>query len=342
MTEADWHNVGQPPVRHRGSWSAPGHDATSPVGIPLRGWRQVLWRVVNETGRDNIMVIAAGCAFYALLALFPFITALVSIYGLIADPDTVEQQMSSLQPFVPGDVFKIVQDQVHAVATADAAALGFSTVIALGLSLWSASAGVKSVFSALNVAYEQEETRSLISFNLIALLFTLLTIVAIVGGLLVIVGLPVLLSYLPLGQFGTWAVRIAGWTILLAFIVSGISLLYRYGPSRRSADWRWLTPGSVLATVLWVVASMGFSYYAAHFAGYNETYGALGGVIVTMMWLWITALVVLIGAELNAELELQTEVDTTAGRERSMGKRGAFVADHTADVRTSIGPNGEG
>ncbi len=300
-----------------------------------------MWRVIGETGRDNIMVIAAGCAFYALLALFPFITALVSIYGLIADPEIVEQQLSSLRPFVPGDVFQIVQGQVHAVATADAAALGFSTIIALGLSLWSASAGVKSVFSALNVAYEQEETRSLIRFNLITLLFTLLTIVAIVGGLLVIVGLPVLLSYLPLGRFGAWAIRIAGWTIMLAFIISGISLLYRYGPSRRAADWRWLTPGSVLATVLWVVASMGFSYYAAHFAGYNETYGALGGVIVTMMWLWITAMVVLLGAELNAELELQTRTDTTAGSQRPMGKRGAFVADHTADVRGSIGPNGQ-
>ena len=326
----DWRNVGRPLHEQSEPWQAPGHDATSPERIPAQGWWQVLVRVVGETGRDNIMVVAAGCAFYALLALFPFITALVSIYGLVADPSTVTDQLGALREVLPAEAFGIISDQVKSVASSSNAALGLGTVVALGLSLWSASAGIKTVFSSLNIAYEEVETRSFLRFNAIALAFTFLTILAVVMGLLVIVGLPVLLSFVPLGVAGEWLVQIVGWAMLLVFITFGIGLLYRFGPSRKPANWRWLTPGAFVATILWVLASMGFSFYAANFASYNETYGALGGVIVTMMWLWITALIVLMGAELNSELELQTTQDTTTGANQPMGQRGSYVADHTA------------
>ncbi|MCB1882378.1 MAG: YihY/virulence factor BrkB family protein [Geminicoccaceae bacterium] len=326
----DWRDVGRPTHERRVPWREPGHDAESPERIPARGWWQVLVRVAGETGRDNIMVVAAGCAFYALLALFPFITALVSIYGLVADPSTVANQLGALKDVLPAEAYGIIEGQVKAVVSTSNSALGFGTVVALGLALWSASAGIKTVFSSLNIAYEEAETRSFLRFNATALAFTLLTVLAIVAGILVIVGLPVLLAWVPLGRAGAWLVSLVSWAMLLVFITFGIGLLYRFGPSRRPANWRWLTPGALFATLLWVAASMGFSFYAANFASYNETYGALGGVIVTMMWLWITALIVLMGAELNSELELQTAEDTTVGEDRPMGWRGSYVADHTA------------
>lgn len=313
-------------------WQQPGHAADSPAEIPPLGWWQVTVRVYNESMRDNVMVVAAGVAFFALLALFPFITALVSTFGLIADRSTVEQQMAALQGVVPAEAFALMREQVVAVATADSAALGLSSLVGFGFAVWSSSAGVKTLFSALNIAYEEEEQRSILAFQGQALLFTFGIILSVVMGLLVIIGLPAVLGTFGLAESTRWLVRGAGWVLLLAVVLATISLLYRFGPSRRSAAWSWLTPGALFSTVLLVLTSMGFSFYAANFASYNETYGALGGVIITMMWLWISSMVVLVGAELNAELELQTGKDTTSGRPRPKGRRGAYVADHTAEV----------
>jgi membrane protein len=310
-----------------------GTDARSPTRIPARGWKAILWRVKDEISNDNISVIAAGCAFYGLFALFPAITALVSIYGIVADPAAVESQLQSVQEVVPGAAFEIIANQTHSVASHGATALGWSAAIAIAIALYSASAAVKSIFDALNIAYEETERRSFIHYQLAAIGFTLAGIVFVIVGLAVIVGVPALLRYLPLGAHIEWAVRIASWTILFCLVVLGIGLTYRFGPARAPANWRWLTPGALAAAVLWILASLGFSYYASHFGSYDQTYGALGGVIILLFWLWISNFVVLRGAELNSELELQTSEDTTTGPPQPKGRRDAYVADHVAGDR---------
>jgi membrane protein len=310
--------------------AAPGGTADRPTAIPSRGWREVLLRVKDEVTKDNMSIVAAGCAFYALLGLFPAITALVSLYGLVADPVQIESQLSALQGVIPQEAFGIVRDQAHAVASKGATTLGWSAVLAILLALYSASAGVKSLFTALDIAYEEQEDRGFLSYNAWVLGFTLAAVLAVAIGLGVIVGVPALLRYLPLGPLANWAVKIASWAILFVLAAAGIGLTYRFGPSRAPAGWRWITPGSIAATVLWFAASLAFSYYAANFGSYDKTYGTLGGVIILLMWLWLTAYVVLLGAELNAELELQTARDTTTGPELPRGQRQAFAADHTA------------
>ncbi|MDX6749475.1 YihY/virulence factor BrkB family protein [Geminicoccaceae bacterium 1502E] len=307
--------------------------AESPRQIPATGWKAVLWRVKDEISRDNVSIVAAGCAFYALLALFPAITATVSIYGLVADPAQVEQHLAGLQGVVPQAAFEMIRAQVEKVASGGGTALGWGAALSILLALWSASAGIKTLFTALNIVYEEEEDRGFIRFNATALLFTLAAIVGVIAGLGVIVVVPAVLGQLPLGPLGDWAVRIGSWLAMLVLVVAGLAMMYRFGPSRAPASWRWLSPGSMAAAVLWLVASAAFSFYAANFASYNETYGALGGVIILLMWLWISAFVVLLGAELNSELELETSRDTTTGRPQPMGQRGAFGADRTDRTR---------
>jgi membrane protein len=311
-----------------------GAEATSPGKIPKRGWKEVLVRVWGEIDKDNISIVAAGCAFYAMLALFPGITALISVYGLVADPTTVEQQLGALEGMLPAEAFSLIQNQAHSVASTGATALSWGAALGIGLALWSTSAGVRTVFTALNIAYEEKETRGFLHYYGMALLFTLASVLAVIVGLAVIVALPPILEALPLGPLAGIVIQGVTWLLMLAMVTVGIGLLYRYGPSRAPANWRWLSPGSIAATLMWVAASLLFSFYAANFTDYNETYGALGGVIILLMWLWLTSFAVLMGAELNAELELQTRKDTTTGPERPMGKRDAFVADHTAEARS--------
>ena len=305
-------------------------SANHPTEIPARGWYEVLKRVWDEVGKDNMSIIAAGCGFYALLSLFPAITALVAIYGLVADPATIEQQLSGLGGVVPQEAVTLLIAQAHAVAATGPTKLGWGAALALALALYSATSGVKTLFEALNIAYEEQETRSFLRLNLTALVFTIAAVIGIAVMIAVIVGLPVVLDYLPLGPLGEWLVRIGSWLLLAASILCGLALLYRFGPSRASARWRWITPGSLAAATLWLAGSLAFSLYVTRFAAYNQTYGALGGVVVLLMWLYISAFVILLGAELNSELELQTEQDTTTGAPEPMGRRQAYVADHTA------------
>ncbi|MGE3291155.1 MAG: YihY/virulence factor BrkB family protein [Geminicoccaceae bacterium] len=299
-------------------------DADGPTEIPPHGWWEVLKRVWDEIGRDNMSIIAAGCGFYALLALFPAITALVAIYGIVADPSTIEQQVSGLSAVVPEAAVDLIGTQAHAVAATGATRLTWGAAIALLLALYSATSGMKTLFQALNIAYEEEETRSFVRFNLTAFLFTLVAIVGIAVMIGLIVGMPLLIGLLPFGSLGTWLVRIGSWLLL------GVALLYRFGPSRAPARWRWVTPGSLAAVGLWLLGSLAFSLYVGRFAAYNETYGTLGGVVILLMWLYISAFSILLGAELNAELELETARDTTTGAPQPIGRREAYVADHTA------------
>ena len=275
-------------------------------------------------------MLAASCAFYGLLALFPAISVLISLYGLAFDPAAIERQVEVVRDVLPAEAYELVAQRLHDLASKPAEALSCGLVVGVLIALWSASAGTKALMTALNVTYEEQEKRGLIRYNLTALFFTLCGVIGVSIALTLIVGLPVLLQLEVFALAGRIAARLVTYGLLVMFTILGLALLYRYAPSRREADWRWITPGSMLVAVLWLVASALFSACVSNFASYDATYGSLGAVVVVLIWFYISAFVVMLGAKLNAELELQTKHDTTKGPERPMGERGAFVADHVA------------
>jgi membrane protein len=307
-----------------------GEYADRPSDIPPPGWREVLLRVKDEISGDNLSLVAAGVAFYSLLAVFPALAAMVMIYGLFADPADVQRQLEPLQDVIPPDAFNILNGQLSAVAGKGAQPLGFGLVLTLGLSLWSATAGIKALFSAMNIAYEERESRNFFKLNAIAILFTLMGIVFVLVALAVIAAVPAAVDFLGVEGWPRAGLLLLRWVGLAAFVLIALAILFRYGPSRAAARFRWITPGAVVATILWIVGSVAFSFYVQSFASYNKTFGSLGAVVVLLMWFYLTAFIVCCGAELNAELEHQTARDSTTGRERPLGNRGAYVADHTA------------
>ncbi|MBV9782311.1 MAG: YihY/virulence factor BrkB family protein [Acidisphaera sp.] len=308
-----------------------GRDAQRPTQIPWRGWRSVLHRTVKEMISDRVSLVSAGCAFYATLALFPAISMLVSTYGLMFDPVSVEPQLHVLSRLLPPEGFKLIADRVHLLVSQPTHKLGLGLLISTMLTFWSAATGTKAIISGLNVAYEEVEQRSFLRFQLTAFLMTLGVIVAAVVGLALLVGLPAIFAFVGLSAYAKNLIGVISWLLLMGFVVFALSLLYRFGPCRRRAKWHWVTPGSLLAACLWLIGSALFSLYVGRIATYDATYGPLGAVVGVMMWFWVTVLAVLLGAELNAELELQTAEDSTEGTPKPMGKRGAFVADHVAD-----------
>jgi membrane protein len=307
-----------------------GRDATRPYHIPLKGWWQVAERVLSEASRDNLSVISAGCAFYALFAIFPALSALISLYGLMIDPAMIENQLGMLSSVLPAEAYNMVIEQVRILAAASNRTLGWSFGASLALSIWSVMSLTQAIFAALNIAYEEEERRSFLRFYLSAFLFAL---VGILGGVLVLLAfvyIPLLFAYAGYLEGYEEIIAIARWPLMALFVLVLLAALYRYGPCRPSPKWSWVSVGSLFATALWLLASAGFSYYVAHFARYDKVYGSLGAVIVLLFWLYLTFYIVLLGAEINAELELQTAQDTTRGKPRPSGSRGAFVADHVA------------
>jgi membrane protein len=293
----------------------------------MRGWKDVLFRVYENIGKDRVITIAAGVTFYTVLAIFPAIAALVSLYGLFADPATITGHLESASGVMPGGGLEVIGDQMKRVAAQNSSSLGIAFVVGLAVSLWSANAGMKSVFDALNLVYNEEEKRGLIKLNAISLAFTT---AAILFGLLAIgavVVIPVALNYLGLQSEADLLVRLLRWPLLFVAVALALSLIYRYGPSRAAPQWHWITWGSAIAAVTWIVASLLFSWYAANFGSYNKTYGSLGAIIGFMIWLWISTIVILLGAELDAELEHQTARDTTTGAPKPLGARGAHMAD---------------
>lgn len=315
-----------------------GRHAHAPSQIPWRGWKQVIKRTFSEMTSDRIGLAAAGCAFYGTLALFPAISMLVSVYGLVFDPQTVEPQLQVLKHLLPGPAYTLIDDRIHVLVSKDHGTLTVSLIISVLVTLWSSSAGTKSLLSALNIAYDERETRSFLRFQGTALGMTMGGIVGAVLTLALLVFLPAVLDFLPnqlhitLFQQGTQLLlRVGSPLLLVLFVALAFSTLFRFGPARQEARWHWVAPGAVLSTVLWLIASAGFSYYVGHIASYDATYGPLGAVIGIMMWFFVTAYVVLLGAELNAELELQTAQDSTTGDAKPIGSRGAFVADHVAE-----------
>jgi membrane protein len=307
-----------------------GSDAEHPGQIPAKGWWAVLKRTFAGFNEDRLMTEAAGVTFYTLLAIFPAIATLISLYGLVADPVSVNDQLNSLNGVIPGGGMDIIRDQVKSLTSNGATTLGFGVLLGLLTSLWSANQGIKALFDALNVVYHEKEKRGYIRFTLVCLMFTLGAILFIVVAMVCIAVVPIVLKFLGLENESAGLIAIARWPLLMVALAFLLATIYRYGPSRERARWQWVSWGSAFATVTWLVASVGFSYYVANFGSYNKTYGSLGAAIGFMTWIWISTIIVLLGAELNAELEQQTERDSTTGPELPTGQRGAFKADNKA------------
>ncbi|MBZ8132804.1 YihY/virulence factor BrkB family protein [Afifella sp. IM 167] len=302
-----------------------GRLANTPSEIPPKGWRDILWRVSQEIGEDRVSLVAGGVTFYLLLAAFPALGALVSIYGLYYDPANLAAQLQSLQAVMPQSGMDILQEQLTRLVSAESASLSFAFLFGLGLSLWSANKGVKALFQALNVAYEEKEKRSFVLVNAVSLLFTFGFIVLVILFLSATVVVPAVLTFLGLKE--GWIVAMIRWPILFLVAAGAISTLYRFGPSRPPMRWRWVSWGGTITALVWIAASILFSWYISNFADYNATYGSLGAVIGMMMWIWVSVFVLLAGAELNAEMEHQTARDTTLRPEKPLGMRGAHMAD---------------
>jgi membrane protein len=304
-----------------------GRGAHWPSQIPRLGWRDIAWRLYGRINEDRVMLVAAGATFYLLLALFPALAAFVSLYGLIADPATIAGHLDALRGIMPEGGLDLIGGQLNEFARQSPDSMGISFLIAFAIAFWSANNGIKTLFEALNIAYREREKRSFIRLNLLAFTFTLATMV-VAATLIALIGiLPALLALLPVDETTDLVLRYARWPVLLVIAALGIAILYRFGPSRARARWRWVSWGGLLACTVWLATSAGFSIYLQGFADYNATYGSLGAAIGFMMWTWISVIVLLLGAQLNAEIEHQTGVDTTTGKEMPMGMRGATMAD---------------
>jgi membrane protein len=306
-----------------------GRQAEVPQQIPAKGWMDIAKRTAKEVKQDQVPLLSAGVAFYSLLALFPAIIAGVSIYGLVADPATVRDQIAKLTETLSPQTADIVGKQLIEVTQGAGGALGVATVIGILTALWSASSGMKALITGVNLAYDETETRKFVKLRGLALLLTLGAMVLMGIALATIVGYPPIADNLP--TVLRWVLAIVRFVILGGLLVVGLAVLYRYAPDRDKPKWTWASWGSGIATLLWVLATIGFSLYANFFGNYNKTYGALAGVIILMFWLFLSAFVVLVGAELNTEMELQTAKDTTAGPTKPMGDRDAHAADHVAE-----------
>lgn len=306
----------------------PGVESTRPWQHPWPAWRAILLRVYAMNGYHNLTLMAAGVAFYAFLSFVPLLGAIVMTYGLIADPATVGRHMDTIFEIVPVDAARLIEDQLIAVVTTAAEQAGLGLGLALVISIYGAMRAASAMIQALNVVYEEEDERNFFQTTLLAALLTVGAVLAAIVGLLAAGALGYLGTLVGvLGPTGVVLIQIVTWLVAAAIASAGFAFVYRYGPDRARARWHWLSVGSVLATFLWLIATLGFGVYAANFANYNATYGALGAVVVLLMWLFVSSYAVLIGAEINAEAERQTGVDTTTGHPRPIGKRGATMAD---------------
>ena len=307
-----------------------GRHAAHPADIPPRGWWDILKRTAGQVSEDRVLTEAAGITFYTLLALFPAIAALISIYGIFAEPATVAEHLSMAGGFIPGGGMQIINEQVQRIVSKGSTSLGVSALIGLATSLWSANQAMKALVDALNVVYDEREKRGFLVRTAVTLGFTLGGIVFVLLAMAAVVVVPVALKFLGLEGIGATLLAVARWPVMVVVIGLFLACIYRFGPSRDRAQWRWVSWGSAVASAGWLAFSLGFSWYVTNFGNYNETYGSLGAVIGFMTWIWLSATVVLVGAELDAEMEHQTARDTTTGPERPMGARGAKMADTVA------------
>lgn len=317
----------------QGEESGRGRDSLAPTGIPPRGWRDIAIRTWNESSADNIGLIAAGVAFYGFLALVPMLGAFVLSYSLIADPDTVMRHVSGLFILLPSDAARLIGAELILLTEQSAGKTGLGLLASFALSLYGAMRGAGAIITALNISYDEEDQRGFIRTTFLSLIVTVGALVVGLLAVLAIAALALLESLYPYApQAVLLLVRCAFWGVAAAAASAGIATLYRYGPDRGIAKWRWLTPGAIIATLGWVAMTLAFGFYTANFANYDATYGALGAVVGLLMWLYLSAYILILGAELNSEIEHQTARDSTRGPDQPMGQRDAYVADTIGEV----------
>jgi membrane protein len=305
-----------------------GREAEAPSEIPGAGWKDIAARLFWSLPANRLLALSGGVAFFTLLAIFPAIAAIVSVYGLVADKHTVVGQLDLLYGILPPGVIDLIKQQILLVVGQGNDRLGVAFLVSLAIAIWSANSGMSALFDALNVVYGEREKRSILCFYGTTLAMTVASVLFVVTALIAVVGLPAILHFVGLPPLTKSALQVLRWPVLLVSVVMALSILYRIGPSREEAKWRWISWGSLLAAFLWVGASMLFSWYVQSFDSYNRIYGSLGAAIGFMTWTWLSILIVLVGATLNAEMEHQTAQDTTEGRPKPLGQRGANMADH--------------
>ena len=317
----------------QGMDKAHGRHAEWPSEIPSHGWWDILKRVMDDLSRTNVSLVAAGLAFFAFLAIPAALTSLVALYGLVFDPAAVGNQIDEMKGIIPSEAIGIVSNILTSITMSSSSKLGTAFIISLLLALWSIRSGTASLMTAVNVAYEEQEKRGFIWFNIHALALTLSATIFTVLALALVAVLPAVIDFFPLGSYGKLVASIVRWPVLAGLVMVSLSATYRFAPSRAPAKWRWVSWGAAAATVLWLVGSILFSLYVSKIAAYDKTYGSLGAVVALLMWLYLTCYVVLVGAELNAEIEHQTARDSTTGEPLPMGKRGATMADTLGEFR---------
>jgi membrane protein len=330
-TERPATDPGAPPPGAPSPAELPGIQAEKPTQIPWRGWKQILKRAWAENKADNMPIIGGGVAFFGFLSIFPALIALISIYGLVASPESVATQIEDLSAQLPRSAADLIGKQLKSIVDNSGSALSISLVVSILAALWSASGGIGNLMTAVNIAYDEVETRNFVKLKLTSLALTLggILFVIITFGLVAVV--PAVLQALPLGVVGTILAQVARWVLLLAVFAGSLAVLYRIAPDRDAPRLRWVSLGAVIVTVMWAVVSVGFALYVNNFGSYDKTYGTIAGVIVLMLWLYLTCYLVLLGAEINAEAEHQTARDTTQGEPQPMGTRDAEVADTLPD-----------
>ena len=311
-----------------------GRSADKPSDIPAKGWKDIVWRVYDGIQNDRVLLVSAGVTFYALLALFPATASIVSLYGLFSDANSINEHLRLVSGFLPEGALEVIGGQVTRIASQPQGTLGLTFFGTLALSLWGANAGTKAIFDALNIIYKEKEKRGFIRLTLTSLVFTLGAILLVIIAMAGIVVAPLALKLLGIpSQSATAWLSLLRWPLLYLVILLALACLYRYGPSRTKPHWRWVTWGSAIAGGAWIVGSLLLSWYVANFGSYNATYGSLGAVIGFMIWMWLSTIVLLVGAEINAEMEHQTARDTTEGSRKPMGARGATMADEVGTAR---------
>ena len=312
-----------------------GHQAKSPAEMPPRAWKDILARTYKRTWDDNVALVSAGVAFYGFFALLSLLGLIVLAYGVFADPVTVIEQMRTLTSILPADVVALIGNQLLTAVHSSQQAKGLGILLAVVVAIYGGTNGAVSILTALNIAYEEKEKRSLARFYLLAVMMTLVALLVALTAIAATSALAYLQRFMPqLPPIALVAFKLLGY-LLLALLVAGVAAtLYRFGPSREDAKWEWITPGSAFAAVTWILLTVAFGFYVSHFTNYRASYGSLGAVVALLTWMYLSAYAFVFGAELNSEIEHQTAKDSTTGPPEPLGDRGAWAADNVATDET--------
>lgn len=307
-----------------------GHNAEKPIKIPSLGWKDIAKRTYSQIKKDHVQIVSAGVAFYFFMALFPAIIALINIYSLIIEPSEIQTQFDLISQFFPANVFSIITEILEPILSKDNQTLGWSLIISILISLWSANKGTSALFEGINIAYNEVDNRGFIKKTFITLIFTMGGILLTLLSLLFLIFFPLFVDKLGLSESITTVIGWGRWIAIGSLLIFGLGLLYKNAPDRDDPKFKWVSWGAAIGAVLWILGSFLFSWYVTNFGSYDKVYGSFAAVIILLLWLFLTAFIILLGAEINSEMEHQTRKDTTIGEPEPIGERGGYHADHVA------------